>query len=95
MARRRFTTRRPMREPESAGAAARRAGFERWDTGGGCTAWGRALEGGAYVMVTDLDANAPDLLDPTIVGIYSGDDEAPQMLLEFPTFSAFLKTLES
>ena len=55
------------------------AGFEFWQTGGGCTAFGRSINetGEAYVMVTDAidEGFAPtDETTRLLVGFYDEDE---------------------
>jgi len=51
-----------------------KAGFEFWQTGGGCTAYGRSLDVGndAYVLITDEDGGCHpiDEASPVMVGFY-------------------------
>lgn len=57
------------------GASMREAGFSFWHTGGGCTAWGKALDDGTELMVTTTDADADG--DPEgsewLIGRYDED----------------------
>jgi hypothetical protein len=53
-------------------------GFELWETGGGCTAWGLHLPDGREIMVTDLAGEShrlPGAGEPFLVGLHSGDCE--------------------
>lgn len=48
-------------------------GFEQWQTGGGCTAWGKHLPDGTEIMVTDLDGTShemPEPGEPFLVGLH-------------------------
>jgi hypothetical protein len=53
-------------------------GFELWETGGGCSAWGLRLPDGREIMVTDLAGEShhlPGAGEPFLVGLHSGDCE--------------------
>jgi hypothetical protein len=68
-------------------------GFEVWETGGGCQAWGRTLPDGTYIMVTD--AGGSDLPDKeTLVGVYDKDGNE-KSLKEYPTIQEALRAIES
>lgn len=53
-------------------------GFQLWETGGGCTAWGLHLPDGRQIMVTDLAGEShhlPSPGEPFLVGLHSDDCE--------------------
>lgn len=48
-------------------------GFSLWETGGGCTAWGKHLPDGTEIMVTDLNGTGhelPEPGEPCLVGLH-------------------------
>jgi hypothetical protein len=45
-------------------------------TGGGCTGYERVSADGTYWLLTDEDANAPDVGGVAIVGQYANEEEA-------------------
>ena len=66
------------------------AGFEFWQTGGGCTAFGRSINetGEAYVMVTDAidEGFAPtDETTKYLVGFYDEDKNIDGNYIETDT----------
>lgn len=70
-----------MKMPE----AKRPADLEEWQTGGGCTAWGKTFDGGGHLLVTvDAGPEAPSHRDePCCVGLYNADCD------DWITFSGF------
>lgn len=58
--------------------------FHEWDTGGGCLALGRQLDGGGYVLITvAFDSALPEIGESFDVGIYNSDGDGV-VLEEFP-----------
>ncbi len=57
-------------------------GFEFWQTGGGCTAFGCRLDDDrTYVLLSDEDGcNPPVNGKPVLVGIYKDDDDGDPVL---------------
>lgn len=66
--------------------------FQKFDTGGGCTAWFKQL-GAAYLLVTDDNANAPDSIEEcTMVGLY--DDRTGMDILLLSSRPSTVKQIE-
>lgn len=67
------------RAPESAATATRdlvaRHGFEIWHTGGGCLAWGMALDEGGELLLTDDDGGITAEVDAPVWSIGRYDAE--------------------
>jgi hypothetical protein len=71
----------------------RSLGFEVWQTGGGCQAWGRTLPDGTYIMATDPGgAYLPER--ETLVCVYDKDGNE-QSVKEYPTIGEALRALET
>lgn len=50
-------------------------GFSRWETGGGCTAFGSVLKDDFYLLITNESAQAPKPGDGLVIGLYGLDGE--------------------
>jgi hypothetical protein len=69
-------------------------GFERWDTGGNCVAWGKRCQTSGYVLITDdsgMDVHS-DGVDPDsaewLVGCYDDDGDEVSCLNATSTLAA-------
>lgn len=60
-------------------------GFELWQTGGGCSAFGARLDDGVtYILLTDADneGNPPSAGRPVMVGIYKDEPNGDPALFD-------------
>lgn len=84
-------------ENETIGERMRALGFEIWNMGGGCMAYGRSYPSGAYDLLTeDCGGQLPsDLNGEALFGQYEDAEDDDGELVKVTNLGVFLATLES